>query len=540
MKTSNRKFRISMLCAAAMAAALHANIGWAQSAVATPVLTASNEIEPRFSFSVTDESAAKVFAFLGMGTPYNVVVPNGLEGKITISLKNVTMSEAMQAISESHGYDYKIVGRRVTVSPNTLTTRVFKLNYLTGNRVGSSSVNVQSGSLTATTPATPAASSTGGAAAPAAPVPASSTISSDSSRVTMTTNEDFWRDTRETMKTMINGEGRSVIMNASAGVLVVKALPREIALVEDYLKAIQVSVQRQVMIEAKIVEVSLADGAQSGVNWSVFDNKNGGNLTLGASGSQSTKNVTIGDAAAAAGWSVAAKTLGTGFYGLAFQGANFSAVLNFLQTQGGVQVLSSPRIATLNNQKALLKVGGDEFFVTNVSATTTSTSTGNVTTPNITLTPFFSGISLDVTPQIDEQGVITMHVHPSISNVTEKSKLVDLGSLGQFQIPSATSSVNETDSMVRIKSGQIAAIGGLMTQSSSKSKSGVPGLSEAPVIGGLFGQKSTDTSKHEVVILIKPTIVDENESYDLDELRKNGVEILPAAPVMVKQPVVKK
>jgi MSHA biogenesis protein MshL len=173
-------------------------------------------------------------------------------------------------------------------------------------------------------------------------------------------------------------------------------------------------------------------------------------------------------------------------------------------------VLSSPRIATLNNQKAVLKVGNDEMFVTGVSTTTTTAGNSAVSSPTLTLTPFFSGIVLDVTPQIDGEGAVILHVHPAISNVAEKTKNIDLGSLGSFRLPLAASTVNESDSIVRIGDGQIVAIGGLMVQTTADNRTGVPGLSEAPVVGGLFRQTSTVNSKRELVILIKPTVIQGN------------------------------
>lgn len=501
-----------------------------ESSQKAPLTTAP--VQPIFDLVVNAAPVSSVYAMLANASNYNVIVPSGLEGKVTMTLKGVNMLQALQALQHAYGYDFKLNGRQVTIASNAMTTRVFKLNYLTGNRAGSSQVRVQSGSLSGSVAAS---DSTSGATNQATDT---NRGHNESSRVTMNSNEDFWRDVKATLVTLVSGEGRSMALNPGAGVLVVKASPREIELVDQYLNAVQLASQRQVMIEAKIVEVSLSDVAQSGINWSIFGSSNSGNTmtmgvvapssVLGKTGSIGTNDVSVGGAAAAAGWSLAAKALGTGFYGLAFQGANFAAVLNFLQTQGGVQVISSPRIATLNNQKALLKVGNDEFFVTNVTTSTTTSGNSAVTSPSITLTPFFSGISLDVTPQIDDDGVVTMHVHPAISDVKEKQKLVDLGSLGQFQIPSASSSVNETDSMVRIRTGQIAAIGGLMSQSGSSSKSGLPGAQDAPIVGSLFGQKSSQSSKREIVILIKPTVIEEQLNENALELLKNAEELLPA------------
>ncbi len=150
-----------------------------------------------------------------------------------------------------------------------------------------------------------------------------------------------------------------------------------------------------------------------------------------------------------------------------------------------MQVLSSPRIATLNNQKAVLKVGTDEFFITNVSTSTSSTGTTSTTSPSITVQPFFSGIALDVTPQIDENANIILHVHPSVSVVSEKPKVVNLGTLGTFTLPLASSNVNETDSIVRVQDGNIVAIGGLMKQEQTDGKSQVPVAGDVPVAGAL-------------------------------------------------------
>jgi len=171
-------------------------------------------------------------------------------------------------------------------------------------------------------------------------------------------------------------------------------------------------------------------------------------------------------------------------------------------------VLSSPRIATLNNQKALLKVGSDELFVTGVSTTTTTNAiNGAISTPSLTLQPFFSGVALDVTPQIDDGGHVMLHVHPTVSDVTEKTKNIDLGILGSFTLPLALSKVSETDSIVRVRDGQIVAIGGLMTRDQRDDRNGLPVLGDIPVLGALFRTKTTSLVKRELVILIKPSVI---------------------------------
>jgi MSHA biogenesis protein MshL len=164
----------------------------------------------------------------------------------------------------------------------------------------------------------------------------------------------------------------------------------------------------------------------------------------------------------------------------------------------------------------VLKVGTDDFFVTNISTTSTSSGSGVVTTPTITVQPFFSGIALDVTPQIDDDNNIILHIHPQVSRVIEQRKVVDLGSLGVFTLPLASASVNETDTIVRVQHGNIVAIGGLMRQESATTNSQVPILGDAPGIGGLFQQRNTRTTKSEIVILLKPTIVYSDSEWQRD------------------------
>jgi MSHA biogenesis protein MshL len=205
-----------------------------------------------------------------------------------------------------------------------------------------------------------------------------------------------------------------------------------------------------------------------------------------------------------------------GLFGLAFQNSNFAALISFLETQGQVHVLSSPRIATMNNQKAVLKVGKDEFFVTGISTTTSATGNTSTTTPTVTVQPFFSGIALDVTPQIAEGGNVILHIHPSVSNVTTVDKPLNFGSAGTFTLPLASSTISETDSVVRGQDGQIVAIGGLMRQSSVSDRSQLPGAGDIPVAGGLFRNTRQSTQKRELVILLKPTIVHGNSAWSQD------------------------
>ena len=211
----------------------------------------------------------------------------------------------------------------------------------------------------------------------------------------------------------------------------------------------------------------------------------------------STTSGSLGDAISA--------TLG-GVTSLSFVNKDFSGVLNLLQTQGNVQVLSSPRVTAINNQKAVIKVGDDEYFVTDVSSESTVTAATASTTPNIELTPFFSGIALDVTPQIDAQGGVLLHVHPSVIETEEQEKVVTLNE-EQFVLPLAASNIRESDTIIHARSGEIVVIGGLMQSIISETESKTPLLGDIPLLGNLFKNRQESEIKKELVILLRPTVV---------------------------------
>jgi MSHA biogenesis protein MshL len=481
---------------------------------ATPAQPAASSTG-RFDLSVNNAPAAQVFMQLGAGTPYNMLVSPEVAGNVTITLKDTNVLEAMESMRELFGYDYRVAGNRIFVQPNTVQTRLFKISYLPGRREGASDIRVSSSSITQGSNSASGTSGTGSGSTTSGGN-AGSARSDDTAHVRTTSDADFWREVKASLASLVGAaDQRSVVLNPAAGVIVVRATPSELRQVEAYLKAMQLSIERQVMLEAKIVSVELSSGSQAGVNWGAFGNLGNNKVSFGSAApgavllpkGGSGSAITDGINTITAGANLAADALGKGFYGLAFQASNFAAMLNFLESQGSVQVLSSPRIATLNNQKAVLKVGSDELFITGVSTTTTTGTTGSTSTPSLTLQPFFSGVALDVTPQIDESGMVMLHVHPTVSNVTEKTKNVDLGSLGSFRLPLALSAVSETDSIVRVRNGQIVAIGGLMTQETRDDRNGLPGVSSLPLVGALFRQSSGAFSKRELVILIKPTVI---------------------------------
>ena len=474
--------------------------------------------ETKFDLVVSNTPAQQVFLAIVSGTRYSMLLHPEVSGSISLNLKDVTVFDALETIHQMYGYEYRVDGTRIYIQPLGLQTRIFQVNYLTGQREGKSNLRVTSGSVSDNSPGASTGTSTSTAG--------SSTSGLQSSQVSMTSKADFWDELSKSLVAIVGSEpGRSVVISPMSGVIVVRAMPDEMNNVAAYLKASQISVERQVILEAKIVEVQLNESFQSGVNWAVFQNNPNSLLSTGVGAPGSTLSPILGGAATALSSNPLAATPGatllpsaTGavgsLFGLAFQTSNFAALLNFLETQGDVHVLSSPRIATLNNQKAVLKVGTDEFFVTNVSSTTT-TGTATTTTPEVTLQPFFSGIALDVTPRIDQNDEIILHVHPSVSLVSTVNKIVDVGGVGgTLNLPLASSSISETDSIVRARDGQIVAIGGLMRQATFDDQSGIPGLPKS-----IFGQTSKTTQKRELIILIKPTVINSDSDWSNDIAR---------------------
>jgi MSHA biogenesis protein MshL len=504
---------------------------------------AGQPLEPRFDLSVNNAPASQVFMSLVSGTRYSMLLHPRVTGTISVSLKDVTIREVLDALRDLYGYEYRIEGSRISVLPAGMQTRVFKVNYLTGQRRGTSDLRVQSGSVSDAAGATGIAGQT--PAIPALPgtlnpgqLPTARSI--DSSRVSTQSLSDFWAELRAALVAIVGtNEGRSVVVTPHSGVIVVRAMPDELRSVEQYLRETRIAVERQVMLEAKIVQVTLSDAYQAGINWAIFKN----NFAIGQSSITTNTQLSAnppGSALLSSGQAVnipgrtvtnippSDPAAAAGIFGIALQTANFAALLQFLETQGSVQVLSSPRVATLNNEKAVLKVGTDQFFVTNVSTVTTTTGTATQQSPTVTVAPFFSGILLDVTPRVDDGGSIMLHIHPSVSDVTESQLTVALGgNIPSITLPLAKSNVSETDTIVRASDGNIVAIGGLMSVDVQDNRGGIPGL-DIPFL------RNTDrrVTKRELVILLKATVLADDTAWreDLRRTEERLKDFYPSAP----------
>jgi MSHA biogenesis protein MshL len=488
------------------------------------------KLEPRFDLVVNNAPAAQVLMGIVSGTRYSMLLHPDMAGNVSVNLKDVTVFEALDALRDLYGYEYKVDGTRIMIEPQTIQTRVFQVNYIVGKRKGSSDTQVTSGSLGSSNGAMQQNGVNAGANAGfnGAMNGGINQVALISSSISTNTDNDFWQDLTSSLNGIVGAEaGRKVVVNLQSGVIMVRAMPKEIRQVESFLRLMQVNIERQVILEAKILRVELNNDSQSGVNWSILATNRSsralvGNINNGSSiGTSGNGAQTSGDLTADLNGTlsnVATTAIGGPLFAVALQGANFASLMNFLETQGDVEVLSSPRIATINNQKAVLKVGVDEFFVTGVSQNTTASVGATTVMPQVTLQPFFSGIALDVTPQIDKDDNIILHMHPSISEVKTVNKQLSLGADSQINLPLASSSISETDSIVRTRDGSVIAIGGLMTESNSRNVAKVPGLGDIKGVGNAFRQHNAQSTKSELVILLKSTVVQGTDSWSEDML----------------------
>lgn len=464
----------------------------------------------RFSIAAEQVEAGAFFASLVEGTPYSAAIHPEVQGQITLNLQQVTLDEALEVVQAMYGYDVRRMGNVLKVFPSKLTTQTFSIDYLMLSRIGRSRTTINSSSLVDGDQNQSNRSSNSSAQSSSSSNESESEFSSGQSStgtVIRTQSEsDFWKELETSIRLMVGaGEGKAVIISPQSGLLTVKAMPSELSQVEDYISRLQNRVQRQVLLEAKILEVRLSDGYQQGINWTALAEGTAG-FSGGFTGNAPGNDIS---------------TLIGGVFSLGYQSSNFAAVIDLLKTQGNVNVLSSPRISASNNQKAVIKVGTDEYFVTEVS-TTTVTGTSTSTTPEVQLTPFFEGIALDVTPQIDDLGGVLLHVHPSVTDIQEQTKVISIFDQ-ELALPLAQSDIRETDTIVRANSGDVVVIGGLMSTTRNQVDSKVPLLGDIPLLGGLFTNISDAEEKTELVIMIKPTIIESN--HGLPGVKKSSQTI---------------
>ena len=468
-------------------------------------------IQQRFNVAAANVDVADFFTSLVADTEYSVAIHPAVKGQITLDLKQVTLNEAFAVIEQLYGYHIQQQGSIYKIMPGGLRTETIPVNYLLMQRSGSSSISVTAGGISSSQGNSNNSNNNGQNSGQNNNQNNSNQNGTNQngqnsqngqgngSSVHSSSETDFWKDLKEAITgVMGSGPDRAVVVSPQAGLVTVRGLPAEIEAVRAYLGQTEASLQRQVILEVKIIEVTLNDDYQQGINWSKIAG------TIGSTDiSFSNNSFNLGN-------NITAQIGGLGSIG--FEGDDFSGVINLLETQGNAQVLSSPRVTAINNQKAVIKVGSDEYYVTGVNSSsnlTDTTGTGTGITRDVPipeLEPFFSGIALDVTPQINVDGEVILHVHPSVSETNELSKSINLGGTSSYTLPSAQTNIRESDTIIKARNGEIVVIGGLMQSTISDNESKVPVLGSVPLVGKLFTSISKVERKKELIILIKPTV----------------------------------
>jgi len=307
------------------------------------------------------------------------------------------------------------------------------------------------------------------------------------------TEADIWKNIEDNLKAMLSKDGK-VVVNRQALMVLITDYPKNLKHIDTFLEAVEGSIHKQVMIEAKIVEVQLNDTSREGVNWQFIEGRIGEFLIGG-------KQVFLNPNILAA---PSTKAVATTPYFRLFVGSKHlnieNTFIDLLKTQGNINVVSNPRIATLNNQRAVIKVARQDVYFDEQQSVT-----GGIGGTLATYTPKFItvGLILDVTPQIDNNGNIVLNIHPIL---TEK--------VGAARSPSGSEvpilDVREADTLVRVREGETVIIGGLIKDLKKNSDTGTKGLMDLPLIGWIFRLKETEAQKNELVVLLTPRIVSTN------------------------------
>jgi MSHA biogenesis protein MshL len=462
-----------------------------------------------FNVSVHEVDAREFFMSLVVDSQENMVVHPAVDGRISLELKNVTIPQVLSAVQKVYGYDYSKTDIGYIIYPATLQTKIFKIDRIDLLREGSSNTRVSSGQINNASRRSNYQNQGNQNINPNNPNSNAPNNATSGSWITTSSKTDFWDELQQSLSAIVDvapasnnadelhnpQTGSKVVINKQTGIVVVRTNPSQMREVEKLIESTQGQIGRQVVIEAKILEIILDDKHQDGVNWAnIMHNARNALLSsvnpLPVAASVTSQIFTIG-----------------------VHAGDFYAFIELMEGQGKTNILSSPRISTLNNQKAVIKVGQDEYFITDIASNNSLSAASNTVTQDITWTPFFSGIALDVTPQISDSNNITLHIHPSITRVENQTKQFTINDQPN-SLPMALNTVRESDSIVHAESGQIIVIGGLMQENREETKQGVSLLSEIPYIGNAFRENKGTGKKSELVILLKPTIIADSNDWN--------------------------
>jgi len=437
------------------------------------------------SFSGDNVPLKMVLYAILKGTPYNVIFAPDVDNNkaITLNFKDINLKDALETIMDVAGLSYEVRDKVIYVKGTI--TKIYKLPYIKTVTSYNSSLggNVTGGQGGGTGGATGGGAGTGGGGTTGA----SGTATADGGingkfQVDYSIDQnDLFAQIEDNIKNILSKNGKYAL-NKMTGVLVVEDTKDRVKLVEEYLARLKREIDKQVLIEAKILEVSLSDSYSFGVDWNAIFKK------VADSGIVYSQTLAIPNSVAS----------------LTILRSDMNAVINAIATFGNIKTLSNPRVLVLNNQPAILTSGRIIPFWTKqlniVGANVGGTTTVAYPVTTYTRRDILDGITLGVTPHIEDDGDIILNIVPISTSIIDTKKLIDGGQVvGEAPILA----VKETGTIVRAKSGDIIIIGGLLDKGESDTETKVPVLGDIPVIGNLFKQKTVSKSKKELIIFMK-------------------------------------
>ena len=446
-----------------------------------PSIEEISPLNETISISVTNAALREVIHSVAETVGLNVVMQKGVnpEVPVTVTLKEVSASDALDIILSSTDYFYEIKDNILYIK--AMKTRIFEFGHPSINQ--SYGVDIGGDILGSTS---------------------ESTSGKIRGNVTLTKKSDdksfnFWDAIEEGLKTIIeHGQPASLqqrpsfTINRLTGTIVVTGGRSVLQRVEKYLDKIKEVLSRQVIIEARVVEVKLSEGTKYGIDWSFLDDWKGvGTINFG------TEN-----------FNPAGET-GSPVFQLGVTGANFTGLLEALQSQGQVKVLSNPRVNLMNGQTALLSVGRSIDIISKVETTTsTGTTTTGQTTFSIETSNILSGIIIGMVPYINDRGEVSITITPIVSDLVSLEER-QIGQVGEnnILISLPTIDLREMSTTVKIRDGDMVVLGGLISSKNNISEKEVPFLAKIPILGYLFRRHEEASERKELIILLKPTIV---------------------------------
>ena len=408
---------------------------------------------------------------LGRSCGVNVTVTDEIDGIVSVNLQAGTLESALQALLAPGGYSFVNTPEGIQVSYRQ--TKLYAIDYPQLTRSGSGSASITLGGASQQT--NPLPSPTNGQLG----------LVTDATQVSISqTNQNtFWNGLETELRAMLS-EGDSLVLNPFGGIAQVTAPAVRQRVIRDYLAMVNRRITRQVEIEARIVEVVLHDEQKLGIDWEVAS---GGSLSWGANSRVQTDGV-------------AGSVLAPATFTANLSQGRVAAIIQALQQQGDVRTVAQPRLRTLNNQTAFIKVGEDRPFFRLQQSTTFqqggTTTPVNQTQESFSVSTITIGTILAVTPQVDARDIITLDVLPAITRLQSIATSPD----GRQTAP--VTEVKQASTIVRLRSGDTAVIGGLISEESGRTGRGVPGLGALPLIGRAFRSEAKLSHRSELVIFL--------------------------------------